>query len=261
MVLPSSVMSDAQATSLRSSESGEVWTIVVGGGSGRRFGSMKQFEVVGDRRVLDHSVGVALLCSTGVIAVVPSDDVESETEHFKNQTHVLVIGGGPTRTASVRQGLTVVPASADLILVHDAARPFASVALYRSVIDAVLSGADGAVAGLPVVDTVKVIEVRHLPQVEAVVPHVVSTPDRGTLVAVQTPQAFGAEILRRAYGPEIDGSDDSSLVEAIGGTVIVVSGEVNNRKITHPEDLAWARQFVTSRQFATIQALNARGQA
>jgi 2-C-methyl-D-erythritol 4-phosphate cytidylyltransferase len=68
------------------------------------------------------------------------------------------------------------------------------------------------------------------------------------LVAVQTPQAFRADVLRRAYVPEIDGTDDSSLVEAIGGTVIVVSGEVNNRKITHPEDLVWAREYVASQQ-------------
>jgi 2-C-methyl-D-erythritol 4-phosphate cytidylyltransferase len=54
--------------------------------------------------------------------------------------------------------------------------------------------------------------------------------------------------LRRAYIPEIDGTDDSSLVEAIGGTVIVVSGEANNRKITHPEDLVWAREFIASKQ-------------
>jgi 2-C-methyl-D-erythritol 4-phosphate cytidylyltransferase len=68
------------------------------------------------------------------------------------------------------------------------------------------------------------------------------------LVAVQTPQAFRADVLRRAYLPEIDGTDDSSLVEAIGGTVIVVSGEVNNRKITHPEDLVWAHEHVASQQ-------------
>ncbi len=239
-------MSDAQPTTQPNGASAQVWTIVVAGGSGRRFGTMKQYETIGDRRVLDHAVDVALANCDGVVVVVPTDDVGDEVTNQRSQSRVHVVAGGPTRTASVRQGLAAVPATATMILVHDAARPFASAQLYRSVIAAVEAGADGSVPGLPVVDTVKVIEVAHSATVDAVVPHVVSTPDRATLVAVQTPQAFGAEILRRAYVPEIDGTDDSSLVEAIGGTVIVVSGEVNNRKITHPEDLVWAREFVAS---------------
>ena len=241
-------MSDAQPTTLPNGAPPQIWTIVVAGGSGRRFGTMKQYEIIGDRRVLDHAVDVALASCDGVVVVVPTDDVVEETAYQRSHSRVQVVAGGPTRTASVRQGLTAVPAEATMILVHDAARPFASVQLYRSVIAAIEAGADGSVPGLPVVDTVKVIEVAHSSTVDAVVPHVVNTPDRATLVAVQTPQAFGADILRRAYIPEIDGTDDSSLVEAIGGTVIVVSGEVNNRKITHPEDLVWAREFFASQQ-------------
>ena len=241
-------MSDAQPTTLPNEAPPQIWTIVVAGGSGRRFGTMKQYEVIGDRRVLDHAVDVAGSHSDGVVIVVPADDVADESANQRSNARIRVVAGGPTRTASVRQGLTVVPAEATMILVHDAARPFASELLYRSVIEAVEAGADGSVPGLPVVDTVKVIEVAHSAVVNAVVPHVVSTPDRATLVAVQTPQAFRADILRQAYIPEIDGTDDSSLVEAIGGTVIVVSGEANNRKITHPEDLVWAREFVSMRQ-------------
>lgn len=239
-------MSDVQTTTPMGAVPSVVWTIVVAGGSGRRFGAMKQFEIVGDRRVLDHSVGVARANSDGVVVVVPAQDVAEETAIHCSTPQVIVVAGGPTRTSSVRHGLAAVPADANLILVHDAARPFASSALYRAVIAAVRSGADGSVPGLPVVDTVKVIEVAPVARVDAVVPRVVNTPDRATLVAVQTPQAFRADILRRAYVPEIDGSDDSSLVEAIGGTVIVVPGESHNRKITHPEDLQWARDFVAS---------------
>jgi 2-C-methyl-D-erythritol 4-phosphate cytidylyltransferase len=245
-------MSDVQATTPAitppNGASPQIWTIVVAGGSGRRFGTMKQYEMIDDRRVLDHAIGVALSSSDGVVVAVPVDDVADETTIHAPYPQVRVVPGGPTRTASVRNGLTAVPADATMILVHDAARPFATEHLYRSVIAAVVSGADGSVPGLPVVDTVKVIEVAHSSVVDAVVPHVVSTPDRATLVAVQTPQAFRAEILRRAYIPEIDGTDDSSLVEAIGGTVIVVSGEANNRKITHPEDLVWAREFIASKR-------------
>lgn len=220
---------------------GSVWTIVVAGGSGRRFGSLKQFAELGGRRVVDLSLEVAHRCSDGVVLVVPAEDAERENG----------VAGGPTRTASVRQGLAAVPADAAVILVHDAARPFASDHLYESVIDAVARGADGAVPGLPVTDTVKVIEVVEASSLgssaSGAIPRVVNTPDRATMVAVQTPQAFRADVLRRAYLTEIDGTDDASLVESIGGTVVVVPGEVDNRKITHPEDLEWAHQHLKAR--------------
>ena len=221
---------------------GSVWTIVVAGGSGRRFGSLKQYAELGDRRVLDISVDTARRCTDGVVLVVPAEDAASEGG----------VAGGPTRTASVRNGLAAVPADASVILVHDAARPFASDHLYESVIAAVADGVDGAVPGLPVTDTVKMIEVVEASslgsQAGGAIPKVVGTPDRATLVAVQTPQAFRADVLRRAYLAQIDGTDDASLVESIGGTVVVVPGEVDNRKITHPEDLEWARQYLASQE-------------
>jgi 2-C-methyl-D-erythritol 4-phosphate cytidylyltransferase len=251
-------MSDVERP-LRSTKNEKlVWTIVVAGGSGRRFGSMKQFEVLDSRRVLDCAVETAQSCSDGVVVVVPKDDLAEEIAHSKyfSENHdrsdqVRIVAGGPTRTASVRHGLVAVPAEADIIIVHDAARPFASVNLFTAVTNAVLAGADGAVPGLPVVDTVKVIEVRsvnHHPQNSgaAVAAHVVNTPDRGTLVAVQTPQAFTGTMLRTAHARDIEGTDDASLVEAIGGTVIVVPGENDNRKITLPEDLDWARRHIAS---------------
>lgn len=220
---------------------GSVWTIVVAGGSGRRFGSLKQFAELGGRRVVDLSLEVANRCSDGVVLVVPAEDAQRENG----------VAGGPTRTASVRHGLAAVPADATVILVHDAARPFASDHLYESVIEAVVKGADGAVPGLPVTDTVKVIEVVEASSIGSTaagaIPKVVNTPDRATMVAVQTPQAFRADVLRRAYLTDIDGTDDASLVESIGGTVVVVPGEADNRKITHPEDLEWARQYLRAR--------------
>lgn len=217
------------------------------GGAGRRFGSMKQFEELGGRRVIDHAVEHALESSDAVVVVVPTDDVEIESVHFGSHVDagtIVVVAGGPTRTSSVRHGLKAVTDEAEIVLVHDAARPFASIALFESVIHAVESGSDGAVPGLPMVDTVKMIEVRDVPRMGGVFPQVVSTPDRATLVSVQTPQGFRADVLRRAYESEIDSTDDSALVEAIGGTVIVVPGEADNRKITHVEDLAWARSVL-----------------
>ena len=233
--------------------------MVVAGGSGRRFGSMKQFEPLdtggGSRRVLDHAVDAALACSDGVVLVVPADDVDDERiRHRGSGSRVEVVAGGPTRTASTRCGLAAVPTGAGIILVHDAARPFAGPELFGSVIDAVRAGVDGAVPGLPVTDTVKTIEVVETTSVPGladasgrpvVTPVVVATPDRATLVAVQTPQAFRADVLRRAHAQEAEGSDDASLVEMTGGTVIVVPGSADNRKITHPEDLVWAREHLS----------------
>jgi 2-C-methyl-D-erythritol 4-phosphate cytidylyltransferase len=100
------------------------------------------------------------------------------------------------------------------------------------VIAAVAAGADAAVPGIPVVDTIKVVEADGT---------VVATPDRSTLVAVQTPQAFRASLLRAAHASGGDATDDAALIEQAGGTVVVVEGDHRNRKITLPDDLEWVR--------------------
>lgn len=144
----------------------------------------------------------------------------------------VVVAGGSTRSASVRAGLAAVPADAQVVLVHDAARPLAPPALFASVIAAVRDGADGAVPGLPVTDTIKRVARGR----------VVETLDRGTLVAVQTPQAFAASALRRAHASEPEATDDAALIEAAGGAVVVVLGDPANAKITRPGDLEAAER-------------------
>ncbi len=205
--------------------------MIVAGGSGRRFGGPKQFELLDDRRVIDHSRAVAEAVSDGVVVVVPPGRVAQEGG----------VEGGTTRSASVRAGLAAVPHEAAVICVHDAARPFASRALFERVIGAVREGADGAIPGVPVSDTIKVVAGGV----------VVDTPDRETLVAVQTPQAFRASVLRTAHAEDAAATDDAALVEAIGGSVVVVEGEPDNRKITEPDDLVWARGRVTGREAMT----------
>ncbi|MDJ0771478.1 MAG: 2-C-methyl-D-erythritol 4-phosphate cytidylyltransferase [Ilumatobacter sp.] len=200
-----------------------VWTIVVGGGTGRRFGRPKQYELIGGERVIDRSRRIAETVSAGVIVVVPPQDAD----------HEGAVAGGATRSDSVRAGLERVPSEAEIICVHDAARPLASPALYERVVAAVASGADGAVPGVPVADTIKIIDDRDV---------VVDTPARSSLVAVQTPQAFRAGVLRAAHADGGEGTDDAELVERTGGRVVVVEGEQANRKITHPADLDWVRQ-------------------
>ena len=121
-----------------------------------------------------------------------------------------------------------MPANADVVVVHDAARPLATDALFAAVIDAVRGGADGAVPALAVADTIKRVAGNR----------VVETVARDDLVAVQTPQAFRADVLRRAHAGGADGTDDAALVEAAGGTVVTVPGEPANVKVTATEDLA-----------------------
>ena len=204
-----------------------VWTIVVAGGSGTRFGGPKQYEQLGDRRVLDWSVAAARESSTGVVLVVPAADAEREGG----------VPGGATRSESVRAGLAGVPHDADVICVHDAARPFADATVFERVVAAVAAGADAAIPGIAVADTIKQIDADG---------RVVHTPPRADLMAVQTPQAFRAAALRDAHRAAGDATDDAALVEAAGGTVVVVAGDPANRKITDPDDLRWARERLTA---------------
>lgn len=198
-----------------------VWTIVVAGGSGARFGERKQYLTLGGRRVLDWALEAARARSDGVVLVVP-DDAASEAEPSAD----VVVAGGETRSGSVRCGLAAVPVEADVIVVHDAARPVPAPAVWERVLKAVESGADAAVPAVPLTDTVR--EVGG------------TTVDREGLVAVQTPQAFKAALLRAAHAACPEGTDDASLVEAAGGSVVLVDGEASNIKITTPVDLMLA---------------------
>lgn len=218
----------------------QVWTIVVGGGSGQRFGRPKQYELLsGDERVLDRAIATARQVSAGVVPVVPAADAEREEG----------VAGGRTRSESVRAGLAAIPEDATIVCVHDAARPLASASLFNRVIDAVAAGADGAIPGLAVADTIKQVD-RPLGSPDQVSEpnepvDVVGTLDRSTLVAVQTPQAFRSDVLRAAHAAGAEATDDAALVETSGGRVVVVVGEADNRKITTPDDLRWARTVAT----------------
>ncbi len=184
--------------------------------------------------MIDVSREVAEGCTDGVVVVVPAEDAQREGG----------VAGGVTRSASVRSGLAAVPENADVICVHDAARPLASAAIYQRVVDAVVAGADAAIPAIPVTDTIKVLDRAVSVADGDLLGSVVETPDRSRLVAVQTPQAFRASRLRAAHANETDATDDAALVEAMGGRVVVVRGEVANLKITEPDDLEWARRHV-----------------
>ena len=201
-----------------------VWGIVVAAGRGDRFGAPKQFLELGGARLVDRAVASTAAACDEVVVVLPADVA------WDGAPVARAVAGGATRSASVRAGLDAVPDAVDVIVVHDAARPLASPGTFRAVIDAVRRGCDGAVPAIPVSDTVK--RVAH--------GCVLETVDRADLVAVQTPQAFRAAVLRDAHRVGGDASDDAALVEAIGGVVAVVAGEPRNIKVTGPDDLALA---------------------
>ncbi|HEY3239179.1 MAG TPA: 2-C-methyl-D-erythritol 4-phosphate cytidylyltransferase [Acidimicrobiia bacterium] len=193
-------------------------------GAGSRFGSSKQFAPLAGRRVVDWSVGTARSACDAVVVVLPSD------YSWDGPPVAAAVAGGASRSESVRAGLAAVPSTAEIIVIHDAARPLAALSLFTAVIDAIRAGADGAVPALPVPDTVKRVEDGR----------VVTTLDRKGLVAVQTPQAFRAEMLRASLAGGAEATDDAALVEAAGGKVVVVPGDPLNLKITTPHDLARA---------------------
>jgi 2-C-methyl-D-erythritol 4-phosphate cytidylyltransferase len=216
----------------------ESWAIVVAGGSGSRFGRPKQYAVLGGRTLVDWAVDGARVACQGVVLVLPPKDVVG----FAASRADVVVGGGASRSESVRAGLAAVPAGVDVIVIHDAARPLALPLLWSAVLDAVAGGADAAVPAVPVIDTIKRVTGGL----------VVETVDRSELVAVQTPQAFRAAALRAAHAAAGDATDDAALVEARGGRVVWVAGDPHNLKITDPSDLDVAEVLAAARrQLAT----------
>jgi 2-C-methyl-D-erythritol 4-phosphate cytidylyltransferase len=212
---------------------GRVAGIVVAGGAGTRFGAPKQFLPLAGRSVAERSVGACRSVADRVVLVVPTG-AQSETHGAD-----LVVEGGDTRAASVRAGLSVIDPDADAVVVHDAARPLARPELFAAVLAALESGAAGAVCAVAVSDTVK--RVARGPGDGL---SVVETLDRSELVAVQTPQAFRPDALRRAHAGEPDATDDAALVEALGLRVAVVPGDPENLKLTTPADFARAERIL-----------------
>jgi 2-C-methyl-D-erythritol 4-phosphate cytidylyltransferase len=203
-------------------------TIVVAAGGGTRFGAAKQFLRLGGATVVERAIAVAAAATDAVVVVLPVDS------DWQPAPPVCAVPGGATRSDSARAGLAAVPDDTEIVLVHDAARPLATPALFAAVIDAVEAGADGAIPVLPVSDTVKRVEGDH----------VVATVPRDDLVVVQTPQAFRAMLLREAYATGVSVTDDAALVESVGGKVVAVPGDPRNLKLTVAYDLEVMRAML-----------------
>jgi 2-C-methyl-D-erythritol 4-phosphate cytidylyltransferase len=208
--------------------------IIPAGGSGERLGAdrPKAFVVCGGRPLLDWSVdALAAVCGRVVVAVPEGYEAPPD--------RVL---GGEVRSGSVRRALAAAP-DATVAVVHDAARPLVTPDLVRRCVAALDDlGVDGAIAAAPVTDTVKQADAGG---------RVTRTLDRSTLWAVQTPQVFRAEVLRRALDVSDEvlaaATDDAALVEAAGGTVAVIEAPPENLKVTTELDLELADRLLAGR--------------
>jgi 2-C-methyl-D-erythritol 4-phosphate cytidylyltransferase len=213
-----------------------VWAILVAAGRGERLGldQPKAFAKLGEDpllaeplRRLDESDWI-----DRIVVVAPPGWEEPTIllaeELACSKVHSCVAGGA-TRTDSVRAGVAEVPDDALVVLVHDAARPLLEETVIERVLAPLHEGWDGAVPGLPIPDTLKRV---------AADGRVAATVERDGLYAVQTPQAFLPDVLRRALGGGGDASDCSGLVEASGGRVKVVEGDPRLLKVTTADDLA-----------------------
>lgn len=212
-----------------------VWAILAAAGSGERLGldRPKAFAKLGDEpllaeplRRLDASPWV-----DAIVLVAPSGWEEPAIllaeEEGCDKVRACVTGG-ETRSDSVRAGLAEVPAEALVVLVHDAARPLLSDDVVERVLAPLSEGWDGVVPGLPVGDTLKRAGSDG---------DVQETVSRDGLWAIQTPQAFTAEALRRAQEEGAEATDCAGLVEAAGGRVKIVEGDPRLLKVTSPADL------------------------
>lgn len=214
--------------------------MVVAAGTGSRLGGIpKQFRMIGGRPMVAWSLDAALTTADAAVVVVPAGEIP--VVGSLNRVNVDVVVGAATRSGSVRAGLEALVDRAgddDVVVIHDAARPLATPGLFAAVVAAVRNGADAAVPGVPVVDTVK----------RVVDGQVVETLDRDELMVVQTPQAFVMGALRRAHHGDPEATDDAGLVEAAGGTVAVVPGETANRKVTLVDDLTVVEDALLQRE-------------
>lgn len=221
----------------------DVNVILVAGGTGRRFGGdvPKQYQLLGGRSMLvvtaSRFVGLPRLARL-IVVVAPAaiDRCASLLEPLG--LPLRFAPAGAERQHSVASGMTMLDPECAVVAIHDAARPL----VRPTDIEACLAAArttGAAILATPVPDTVK----------QAKGGRILATIPRGDLWLAQTPQAFTVEVLRRAHAAapsELAATDDAALVERLGLPVAIVAGDPSNRKITTPEDLAWAEAVLAA---------------
>jgi len=226
--------------------------LLLAAGAGRRLGWAipKAFVPLAGRPMLEYSLSA--MAASGVVSAVVLIVPESERRRVEETIADLrsgalisaVVSGGTTRRRSVQRGLAAVQADATTIVCHDAARPFATPALFVRVVEG-LRDVDGCIPTVPVPDTLKRTRDGR----------VMHTIPREDVVLAQTPQAFVCASLRAAHDAENveEATDDALLLEARGMPIATVAGEPGNFKITTPEDLRRAEEIVARRGLAPAE--------
>ncbi len=207
----------------------KIGAVVVAAGSGRRFGSKKQFAVLNDKPVIGYSIEILREFCDDIVVVVHTDDMEFVKKMFG---FVNVVEGGKERMYSVYNGLNTL--SCDIVLVHDAARPL----IDKDLVESVIQTAEQYNSAVPVINISETVKQIKNGLIE-------DTIDRDRLCLSQTPQAFVCDMLKKAYKKAIKSkenyTDESSIWEKFYGSVKAVEGDRKNIKITTKYDLEIAR--------------------
>jgi 2-C-methyl-D-erythritol 4-phosphate cytidylyltransferase len=225
--------------------------ILPAAGLGTRMGAEtpKQFLELDGTPIVIHSVRRIASCPlvTDIIIATRAVVVASLEERVRSENlkqSVRVVSGGDSRQESVAQALAQVSDDTEIVLVHDAVRPFVTVEQITRVIEEARLR-QAAILGIPAMDTVKEVKRASLPEDVALI---IGTIPRERVVLAQTPQAFTTKLLKeafaRAQADSVNASDEAGLVERIGHDVHVVLGSERNMKITKPADMDLARFYV-----------------
>ncbi len=232
----------ATLTSLRGKVSSHPSTaaVILAGGDGERFGrngGKQLLDILGKPVLTWSAEAFDAVADVGLIVLVcPADRMDEycreAIDPYPFVTPVVLAPSGELRQESSFNGINLVPENYEFIAIHDGARPLITPDLIDHAIAAVKGNldADGAVVGFPAIDTLKVVSGNNI----------IGTPDRSSFWTAQTPQVFRSSIIRDAHTTALSegfvGTDDSSLVERLGGNVLLVQGPRDNIKITVPED-------------------------
>jgi 2-C-methyl-D-erythritol 4-phosphate cytidylyltransferase len=227
----------------------KVTALVPAAGMGKRMGKAvaKQFLPLGDKPMLAHTLLVFQRSPEidEIIPILSEEDMESCLRDVIEAFHLTkvktLVVGGKERQDSVYNGIRKLEKDAAIILVHDGVRPFVTHEMIRECVEFARKGECVAV-GVPLKDTIKQVDDKGIVQ---------QTLERSRLWAIQTPQAFPAKVLRKAYDESyknnVFGTDDATLVERAGNKVRVLMGSYENIKITTPEDLVLAEEILKRR--------------
>ena len=217
----------------------KITAIIAAAGFGERFGEKKQLKLLNGRPLLFHTIQPFIKSEliSEILVVVPKDDVIQVDREFKStltSKKIEVISGGKTRQESVNNGLKISDKESELICVHDGVRPFVTLSLIEKVIKASMEH-DGAILAAPSSDTIKKIMGNQI----------LETLPRETIWRAQTPQVFSKAALEEAIQIAIDenleGTDESSILEKIGYQIGFIEGSPLNIKITTKEDWTFAK--------------------